>query len=317
MKIAPKVLLGIALLLTAILIFLIQNLQKTTQIKIEAYQDYFKVAFDIPKKDQGKVQKSTEALNLPQNILEGFEFELDSTSSARLAFATPITINLNFKTEEVNFSGEMAVSQPINLKINPSLKIPQNTNIGFYAQNFNKFILILLENPELVKWYEQNFTNPGQYLISFGQNSYVIVSTKSEPASFHELQQLSTEVNDQSYKQESFNLASGKTVDLHILKLPTFFQLGENLYFASSPQTAKDFINAQIGNAPAVTFWDTNLKGVSFAAFWQRQETSSQEDLKQVLGGAQNIAKYLTNIERASVIQNGDKFEGTIKFKSD
>lgn len=316
MRFLPKILLGIALALLVVLLVQIKNPQKSSQIRIEAFQDHFKVAFDITKTDQQKAQKTLEILNLPQHLLTGFEFELDSTSSAKLAFASPITINLDFENTKVNFAGQMTVTSPINLTANSNLKIPKNAKIGIFTQDFKKFAQKILQDPKLIEWYNQNFAPNAQYLIIFGQKEFIVVASRTDPVSFSDLESLDTGL-DQAYKVESFDLAGVKTVDLHILKSQsTFFQLAENLYFANSPQTAKDFINAQIGNAPAITFTNSNLGDVSFVAFWQQQESSSAQDLDLILGTGHNIEKYLTNIERFELIQKNDKFESTIRFKS-
>lgn len=314
-----KFLLGIALLLAAALIFQIQNQKKTTQAKIEAFEDYFKVSFDIAQKDQDKAQKTLELLNLPSHILRGFDFELDSTSSARLAFASPVVIDFTRQDKKLEFRGRINSPTTSDLPVNSNLKIPKNTKVGIFSRDFKRFAQKFLQDQDLTDWYNQNFSASGQYLITFGdQDQFTVIAQKSEPVSFADLQTLSTSDQDQAYKQESFELDSGKTIDLHILKSSsTFFQLGESLYFASSPKAAKDFLNAQVGNVPSISFWDTKVQDVSLAAFWQKQESSSAEDLDLILGSGHNISKYLQNIERFTAIQKDGKFEGSVRFKSD
>lgn len=314
MKTGPKVLLAVALLLAIVLVIQIRASTKSTQVKLEAEQDYFKVTFDIKKLDEDKAKNTLERLNLPQSILTGLKFELDSTSSAKLAFASPIISDVAFRQHEINFVGQLSSSDSAIHTINPKLKIPQNANIGIFAKDFEKFATKKQENQKLQKWYLENFSSQGQYLITFGNGNFTIVSPKKDKASFDRLEQLFAETED--YKQESHNFGNGNAIELHILKSEdTFFQIGNTLYFASSPQAAKDFANSQIGNAPSLPFWDSSLEEVSLAVFWQKQETSSREDLDLILGEDQNFTKYLENIEKIKIVQIGDKFEGGVKFK--
>src|SRR3989338_1134862 len=74
-----------------------------TGLEITPIGNKFRLNFQIPKNDQENFSRTLSQLNLPQEVKEGVEFELDATSSAALAFASPINAKLNFKTKQVNF----------------------------------------------------------------------------------------------------------------------------------------------------------------------------------------------------------------------
>src|SRR3990167_10415621 len=94
-----KIILGIFFLIVLGGVFWVNR--PASQIILTAYNNKFNVNFQISSRDKTQAAALLGQANLPQNILEGVQFELDATSSARLAHITPVTIDLEFTKERL------------------------------------------------------------------------------------------------------------------------------------------------------------------------------------------------------------------------
>jgi len=143
--------------------------RNSSQITLTADQNKFKLNFNLTNQDLIKFSKVLDKLNLPHSVKDGIEFELDATSSAKLAFTTPIKTNFNILPEKITFQGQIDKSF-VNDQAAESLKIPASTNLAVFGNNIAEFVMARLNLPDqLSTWFLKNlnFQN-GQYFIVFG-----------------------------------------------------------------------------------------------------------------------------------------------------
>lgn len=207
---------------------------------------------------------------------------------------------------------------PGQYELNTNLKIPQNTQIGVATGDFNQIVYRYLETAKLRQWFDANPLKRGQYLIIFGRDNFAIIAPKSGSLDFNSLAEAATGLEEEVYKQETFEVG-GNSISLHSIKLTqghqhqllTLFELGEFLYLTSSPAAARDLINSQLGNAPA-TIFAPKPKTVSFYAFLTRVE-SEIPNVDLILPS--QLSKYFANIKKAQLVITGEDFSSYIEIE--
>lgn len=306
-------------LAAAVAVLVFQKAQKpASTLTLTAAENRFRVEFKIPENQRDLTAQVLEKLTIPQNILGGFEFELDSTSSAKLAFATPIKTLAFIKDRTITLTGKIKKGLPGQHKLNTNLKIPKNTQIGVATGDFNQIVDRYLETDKLRQWFDANRETQGQYLIIFGKDNFAIIIPKSGSLDFNALAEAATGPEEEVYKQETVEVG-GNSISLHSIKLTqgqehqllTLFELGEFLYLTSSGAAARDLINSQLGNAPFTNF-APRLKTVSFFAFLTRVDRAEIPRV-DVLFPSQ-FAKYLENVKKANLTVSGENFSGYLEL---
>ena len=145
------------------------------QITLTADQNKFKLNFNLTNQDLIKFSKVLNKLNLPQSVKDGIEFELDATSSAKLAFTTPIKTNFNILPEKITFQGQIDKSF-VNDQAAESLKIPASTNLAVFGNNIAEFVMARLNLPDqLSTWFLKNlnFQNGSVGLSKLSKKAFV------------------------------------------------------------------------------------------------------------------------------------------------
>lgn len=318
-KDTKKLILAAVLAAAAIAALVTQIAQKpASHLTLTAAENRFRVELAVPENQRDLTAQVLEKLTIPQDILGGFEFELDSTSSAKLAFATPIKTQAFIKDGNLTFTGKIKRGLPGQHELNTNLKIPKNTQIGVATGEFNQIIDRYLETAKLRQWFDANQKKRGQYLIIFGRDNFAIIIPKSGSLDFNSLAEAATSPEEEVYKQETFEVGSN-SISLHSIKLArqnqyqliTLFELGEFLYLTSSGAAARDLINSQLGNAPSVNF-AARSQTASFFAFWSKVDGTETPRVDVIFPS--QFAKYLQNVKKANLEITGKNFSGSLEL---
>jgi len=299
--------------------------KQETSVTLNAFSGKFKVNFNIPQSDQEEFSKTLQKLQLPQSIEQGFEFELDATSSAALNFALPIEAKISFGPK-INFKGSLHRSGINNLPV-VNLKIPQNTNLAVFAPDFRDFISTRLNfPPEFANWLDKNlFAEKGQVLIIFGKDADFAIIAKANQVDFEGLKNIHMPDSQEPFYKKS---QTEDLVDLHLVNLPadwrgsplaaTFSQIGQLLFFSSSPQAAEELIKVQKSQELSITFPSFPASDtVSLAILFRNSNQNSigQPFEKLIFGSRPDFAKAIEKISQAQLTLKENEFSGLIDLK--
>ena len=297
------------------LVILVLATRPQSQLQIKAHEDKFKVDFFLKGKDRAKAEEFLEKLLLPQSVLEGQEFELDSTSSAKLAFASPVVLNLKFKTDSISFSGTSHIPlYDANLPTPTGSKIPTTASIILYGQDFKPIITKEAHQTEFGAWLEDNLSSQnGQYLMLFDEG-FALKFKPQKPLDLVKLQEIKSP-SEPLYKQETVT----DTI-VHLVKISSeeqetwaIYQIGDWVLLASSFDIAKNVLALELGEAPYINFPKTD-QNVSLVIYFRDQEVANPNSLSLITTNSQKLTKYLDNIKEALIVLDGEKISGSIDF---
>ena len=298
--------------------------RNSSQITLTANQNKFKLNFNLTNQDLTKFSKVLDKLNLPQSVKDGIEFELDATSSAKLAFTAPIKANLNILPEKIIFQGEVDKSFLSDQEAE-SIKIPASTNLVVFGNNVAEFVRSRLNLPDQFSdWFSKNLISAqGQYFIVFGPNSDFALVFKNPSIDIDGLKNIKDIRSNQSlYKEESID-----NIKLYLLKLSesldekdltiVFFQEGDWTFFASSREAAQELIKIQKSQTPSINFPQKRTTGVSLIIIFRNNgENSIGENFSNfIFQEGNNLAKSIDRIKNFEFILKKDKFSGLINLK--
>lgn len=299
--------------------------RSSSQIILTAHNNKFNLSFNLGQNEKANAQKTLEKLGLSQNVLEGIQFELDATSQARLAFVTPVTFDLEFTKERLNFQGKATgvLSGATHVPI-ANLQIPASTSLAILAPDFGNLIKKRLAPmpADLQAWLDQNLASTnGQYLIIFGDGGdFALVVKPLKQPDFTALATLQSSTSE-PYKQETT-----ANLNFHLVKLPqesqkeitfTFFEQGLFLFMASSRAAAQELANVQKGDIASLNFWPNVEKPVSAAIFWQNSQEVNQDSLSFLVGEDTHLAATLAKISQARLIIRDQEFSGYLDFSDE
>lgn len=175
-------------------------------IKIEPQDDRFKILFDFKNQELEVFNKFLGNLNAGA-ISTKVDFELDSTSSTRLAFLTPIVADLNVSEKKVTFDGELQTSLILPSARVEDLHMGDTYRIAIYGKNLDQLIKPKYKiTSELESWFNQSFMSyEPMYLISLQENSFAIFF-KNSNLSFEPIKNIKLEGEVESiYKEEALD----------------------------------------------------------------------------------------------------------------
>lgn len=248
-----------------------------------------------------------------QDIQKGVEFQLDATSSAKLAFAAPITIKTKFQKDAITFQGESQI--PIisgNLTSPSGFGLPQDTNMVIYQKDLVQNLASKLQlQKTLADYLSQNFkSQDGQMLIFYGEkNDFILVVKPIQIPDLHELET----ILKSSYKKET----EGE-VDIHILKISdeqslSFFQLNDHLYMTSTLDGAKNMIKIQNSQAASLKFPPIN-SNISFAFFVHEGELTNEQAFAYITNLSPTVQKYAKGAKEGLLVIRDKQISGYINF---
>lgn len=315
-------------LFLAIIIFVTKFIssqdRNSSQIILTANQNKFKLNFNLTKQDLAKFSKVLDKLNLPQSVKDGIEFELDATSSAKLAFTTPIKTNFNILPEKITFQGQIDKSF-VNDQAAESLKIPASTNLAVFGNNIAEFVRARLNLPdEFADWFSKNLISAqGQYFLVFGANSDFALVFKNPSIDIDGLKNIKDAKSNQSlYKEEPID-----NIKLYLLKLPesldekdltvAFFQEGDFVFFASSHEAAQELIKIQKSQSPSINFPPNDNSEISLILLYKNSDKNpiGENFPSLIFAGNGGLTKTIHQIEEFEFILKKDKFSGLINLK--
>lgn len=320
----PKILLGIAIIITVIFslyLLLRSNKSQFSSINITPAQNKFKVSFEIINKDQENLPKFLQKLKISSKISQGFEFELDSTSSAKLAFSSPVVSRINFEGNKVKFWGattQLLFNQKVNL--NKNLKLPPTLSIVIFANDLipQASTTIKLSAP-LENWLNENFPRNGQYLLIFASNDVALIATRSQSIDFTTLESQKVAGQQQSpLKQE---VQDNRT--FYLLKVPdsannettlTFFESADFVAISTSKDVANQFLDLQQGNSASLEIEPgPNNTALSLMIFLQNNDGRLPEAVTKILDDDQKSQNFVKNVKGAKLTLIDNNFQGYIE----
>src|SRR5207244_3663318 len=153
---------------------------KTSTAKLESSKNKFHISFDIAKSDQKDFTRVLEKLNLPENVRDGFEFELDATSSAKLSFIAPVRAKIDIADKNIKFRGQIE-NQFLKSASMEDFKFPKSTNMALFMPQVSGILANNFDFPDRFKqWLEKNLISKGQYFAVFGQDSQFAAIFKND-----------------------------------------------------------------------------------------------------------------------------------------
>src|SRR3990167_7355662 len=134
MKLTPKITLGLLTLIAiATLTLVVISSKEQSHLLLTSQTNRFKLEPFIQKNDEDSFTFLLSRLDIPENFRQGIQFELDSTSSAKLEFVTPAKISLNLTKNSINFSGETTIPLLSNQTEIKQIKFPASTNLAVFS----------------------------------------------------------------------------------------------------------------------------------------------------------------------------------------
>lgn len=301
-------------LLLLILVILILNslaLKDESRLTLTSSENRFKLNFSLDRDDGDQFTQILTTLNLPANISEGVEFELDATSSAKLEFALPISSTFDISQNRITFGGTLQNSNLREQKME-SFKLPSSTNLAIFGPQLMEYFFLKVNLPnELMIWVYQADLQEGQYLAIFDRDLCLIF--KSDLLDLESLNELDIENQEESFykKEESHG------VTMHVTSTgTTFFQIGEWIFAASSYEAAQKMVDAQKSPANYLNF-STSQNPVSFYIHFKNGEDfplNSEFVNTSIFQGAKS-GQYLEKIEEIQFVLKGSSFSGLINIK--
>ncbi|MEX2028783.1 MAG: hypothetical protein WD988_04775 [Candidatus Curtissbacteria bacterium] len=250
--------------LAALILFLISfaatfYFQKhQSSVFLTSDQNKFKLGFELQKADEAKFSSILEKLNLAPSTRNGIEFELDSTSSAKLAALTPIRASTALYKDGVSYKGTLKrnfnPSQPFE-----NIQIPSSASAALLSPDFRSFLKKNLNTTDdLSSWIDNNVISRfAQYLVIFGENSDFAVIFKNEDINLVDLKNIKDEAGEPIYKEEAADGANFALLKLGDSQLsPTIFEKNEWNYIVSSQDAAKQLEQSIDSAGQTVTFPD-------------------------------------------------------------
>ena len=289
-------------------------------LTIQASKNKFSLDFSLIPKDQEKASYIFEKLNLDPKTANNIEFELDSTSSAKLAFALPIAANFSFEENRVNLNGQISGLAPKEtLQPKTQVKLPTAASLVLAGSNLRNLIDQKYElSIQLKDWLNSNTENGGrEYLAIFTKNpQFIFVSNKSQAEDLSSLGAI-FEGQDEKYKQET-----QEDINFHLIKVGqdqletlSIFQYENLLIISSSLESAKKFIAIQKGQEEHANFTKIMTNGLSYALVFQNdQAEESTKALAFISSDVTKIQKFVEKIKSLELYIQGKDFNGSVTF---
>lgn len=315
------VLTAAAAILLLILLIKTSGTQKGSSFLLEYFENKFKLTFQIDKNDEAELNSFLENLALDWDINQGLVFELDSTSSAKLAFQTPLLINLDINGKKSQFSAEL--NQPIfKEKIEASqLEIPDNTEFALFAPDLSEFAVSKLEVDDEIKKIltDKVKSQLGQYFLSFDSAKNFALYFKN-PIDLGQMTEIPLESTNQVTSNENqsvkiYQMKFPSNDNINNEVTPVFFEQNGYKVLASSSETASMLL------AEHKTRFPKEESGTTFELFLKPNDNFSPKDFSKNMlkNGISNVNanekfnESLSQIKEVSFSLKGTTFSGLIR----
>lgn len=322
-KVILAIVFGLLIASAAVALFLSSQKDNSIKLVFTSEGPSFKANFILPDKSRNDFEQVLDSINLPGAILNGVEFELESTASSSLAFALPVEADLEIKEKEIRYSGFHSYPQLGKIDLE-TVKLPVSTNLAVFSQSANDFIKDSFNMPlEFSSWLEDNLNSSGGYYLSvFGMDSSVIVIFKQGKIDFDWLTNLEFEnVETPSYKREKF----ADETDVHFVKLndsknlsAAIFEKDGWVYLIFSEESPQEVIGFYLEkHGDFIEFPKIDEKSASFIIWFRNtgNYTATREFYRLLFGQNLENVNTLEKIDEAQFLLLGNTFSGLIKFK--
>lgn len=323
-KINPKNTLGLIILL---LIFFLSALaiyfQKTPKstLLVESKENKINLSFEISPMDKALTSEILETLSIPNNIYGGVAVDLDSTTSAKLAFFTPISVDLKIGSKKIDYFGRLSYLWDANIEQGLRVKVPQETNFIFFSKDITNFIVSRFNfSPGLEKTFKDNVSsNQGQYVAIYGERPEVIFiyrnsqDTNSFRAKEGESDFTSLEGQEQDIKTLIITYSDQKTKDDQALIV---FKIDDINFITNSQDSAKKIIEIYMNDTShklfpsdqnensiqAIIDFQNTKNGVSKKQleFVLEKETPDAVAKEKIIDSLQKMESFRLTLEKGS-----------------
>lgn len=305
MKMNPRLLNGKAkiilgslfalILISTFLFFLVHKTRVLPQstFEISFQNNKFNFSSNLLTSDKKNIENFLNKLGVAQNISKGFSFELDSTSSAKLAFSSPINGGINITDSKLEFNGTTS-HQLIDGQFTPkNFKIPQSVQIQAFGANLHSFVFSRLNiSPDLNNWVDQNFKKDSpEYLLIF-DNADIALLWPNPKTDFTSLKEIN--LTGDSYKEEIQD-----DITYYLYKLPkdkydqqislSMFNIGDFSALVTNQSSAKEIVRAIKTQESSQNFTD-DTSPTSFYIKYENTDHNLDVNLKPVLFGDKNLS---------------------------
>ncbi len=269
------------ILATAIIFLLTSQGFKKSSLLLDSKENKFTVNFDLKKEDPKNLIEILDKINFPQSIVNGVSFELDSTSSANLAYLTPIKSDLDIKNKSIAFSGKTSHSLFASNNQLETFKVPESSNLVVYSENLIDFVTARSAFTEkLENWLKDNFPKEfSGYLIVFGKQADYAIITKDRNIDFSSL----SNVPDQDQLEDSYKIETQNEISYHLLNIVstengqrqtlTLFKIDNWQVLASSRDAAFAITGSIQSKEKSINFPLDNIdRSSDFVVFYQNSD---------------------------------------------
>lgn len=329
MKLNPKAVLGGVLVATAVIFLLViitkfTKPQKSSSLLLEYFENKFKLTFQITDLDKARLKAFLKNLEIDENVIQGPIFELDSTSSAKLAFQTPLKLNLDLSDKKTEFTGEL--NQPLfKEKIEASqIKIPKDTELAVFAPDLSEFAISKLKVSDEVKKTLSGKvkSQTGQFFLSLSSGENFALYFKNA-TDFEKISEIPLEATVQASTIGSgtvtiYRIKDPSLENVKIELVPVFFEQNGYKVLATSQDTAKQLLN----ETKSIQF-PKEERAVTFALLFTPGDNFSPQDFSSIFmkNGISNVStnekfnKSLSQIQEAYFSLKGTAFSGLIRIE--
>lgn len=282
---------------------------------ITADQNKFHLSFQLQKGDERKLASILSRLNLSPAAKQGVEFELDTTSSAKLAYVSPVKITLNAGEKYVNFEGSLKRNLNGDDFQSESINLPGLTSLAVLSQKAGVFLSGLSAYPQYKDWIAQNVKSPsGIYLVVFGKSDDFAVIFKNSDFKIDQLKTIKDARGEPIYKEQTMENTSYGLLNLSASGpvLAIFTKDNWNI-IASSDSAAKE-INPSPPKTGGQVFPSVDKKEMVVFALYYRNGGNNPNVAKYISPG-DKLSKILENVTSLVFTLDKGSFFGSISVK--
>ncbi len=245
MKHLPKIFLGILILIILVvgtIIFHIKSNSAENKFTLSLKQDKFKLEFQI-NSDKHLFEKFLESLTVPQDVTQGLSVDLDATSTAKLAFVSPISGNFAIKANTLKFDAKFDRDLQLYVFNISQIKIPQKVALSVFGPDLTTLVLKNLDISQNQKEnLKKNMGNlDGQYLTLYPNGQFALYY-KKENLPFD------------NFKEVPLDSDAQTPIKVHVLEtdpqtknqpLLTIFEENDFKVLTSSAELAKEILDTK------------------------------------------------------------------------
>lgn len=292
------------LLIIAAILLTNKNRQVSSTATITSQKNQFTLEAKVAKSDEENFVKLLQNLSLAATKNPKVDFTLDSTASAKLAFASPVIIKFKPGEKSLRFSGNPTTSVAQEEVVMPQIKIPKSVGFAIANNDLSSFVKKFQLSSVVENWIVQN-KGQVQYFFTF-EKDYVLV-LKNDEIKLETLKAL------EENKEPLFKEDQADSTKIYIGSPVTIFAIGPTVFISSSKQAAETLLNLQKGKDDSLDFPQNQTRATLHLIYNGDQQ--SQSVAKEFLFGSQQTPKLVDKIKNASFTLSPTTFSGLIEIK--